>query len=484
MTRTVQVRRGAYQDSVSLMLISRELGERADVATVQVAMATELNLDLLSGLGFDVPGDASPNDMVIAIDAADTAAAESTVAALDVALARRPATGGALDPGAPPPATIGAAARRVDASLALISTPGRTATIDAADALAAGLDVMIFSDNVPVAQEVALKAWADEAGLLVLGPDCGTAVVAGVGLGFANVVRPGPVGIVAASGTGAQQLMSLLDGVGLGVTHCLGVGGRDLSAEVGGRSTLTALDRLDADDDVETIVVISKPPAAEVAELVTNHTRSLHKPVVIGYLGVGQPDLTETASRVAEAAGVTWQPPQRWGADPPPPRPGYLRGLFVGGTLCDEAMIMAAASLDRVASNIPLDGQPALDAELTSVGHTFIDFGDDQLTSGRPHPMIDPSLRLERLRRELTDPDCAVVLLDVVLGHGAHPDPATELAAMIHGSSTPVVVSLIGTRDDPQGLADQAARLMDAGAIVHASNAAATREALSLLEAA
>ncbi len=484
MTRTVQVRRGAYQDSVSLMLISRELSDRPGVATVQVAMATALNLDLLSGLGFDLPEGTSPNDMVIAIDAADPTAAEATVAALDEALSRRPATAGALDPGAPPPATIGAAARRVDASFALISTPGRTATIDAADALAAGLDVMIFSDNVALAHEVALKRWADDAGLLVMGPDCGTAVVGGVGLGFANVVRPGPVGIVAASGTGAQQLMSLLDGVGLGVTHCLGVGGRDLSADVGGRSTLAAMDRLDADADVDTIVVISKPPAPEVAERVTSHARTLGKPVVIGYLGVGRPDLTETARRVAEATGTTWQPPRRWGADAPAPRGGYLRGLFVGGTLCDEAMILAAATVGRVASNIPLAGQPGLDAALTSVGHTFIDFGDDQLTSGRPHPMIDPSLRLERLRRELADPACGVVLLDVVLGHGAHQDPATDLAATIHGSSTPVVASLVGTRDDPQGLSDQAARLVEAGAIVHASNAAATREALSLLEVA
>lgn len=482
MTRTVQVRRGAYQDSVSLMLISRELSDRPDVSTVQVAMATELNLDLLRQMGFDVPADASPNDMVIAIDTDDPAAAEAAGAALDEALTRRPARGGALDPGTPPPATIGAAARRVDASFALISTPGRTAAIDAADALAAGLDVMIFSDNVSVANEVALKSWAGESGLLVLGPDCGTAVVGGVGLGFANVVRPGPIGIVAASGTGAQQLMALLDGVGLGVTHCLGVGGRDLSADVAGRSTLAALDRLAADPDVDTIVVISKPPADEVAQRVTDHARTLDKPVVIGYLGVGQPDLTETARRVAGAAGASWQIPRRWGGEPPPPRRGYLRGLFVGGTLCDEAMILAAVTLDAVASNIPLAGQPRLDAALTSLGHTFIDFGDDQLTAGRPHPMIDPSLRLDRLRRELADPDCAVVLLDVVLGHGAHPDPATDLTAAIDGASTPVVVSLTGTRDDPQGLDVQAARLVEAGAIVHASNAAATREALSLLE--
>src|SRR6476659_5772719 len=220
MIRDVQLRRGAYQDSVSLMLVSRELSGRPVVATVQVGMATELNLELLEQMGFEVPDDASPNDMVVAIEADDADAVRAATAALDEALSRRPAAGGGLGGDVPAPPTIGAAARRQDAGLALVSTPGRVAAIDAADALASGLDVMVFSDNVSVEHEVALKDWAAATGLLVMGPDCGTAVVDGVGLGFANVVRPGPIGIVAASGTGAQQLLALLDAVGLGVKHC------------------------------------------------------------------------------------------------------------------------------------------------------------------------------------------------------------------------------------------------------------------------
>ena len=339
MIRDVQLRRGAYQDSVSLMLVSRELSGRDDVATVQVGMATELNLELLAQMGFDVPGDASPNDMVVAIEADDADAVLAATAALDEALSRRPAAGGGLGADVPAPPTIGAAARRQDAGLALVSTPGRVAAIDAADALASGLDVMVFSDNVRVEHEVALKDWAATDGLLVMGPDCGTAVVDGVGLGFANVVRPGPVGIVAASGTGAQHLLALLDAVGLGVKHCLGVGGRDLSSEVGGRSTLAALDRLDADPDVATIVVVSKPPADEVADRVARHAGGLSKPVVIGYLGPGRPDLTATARQVTERVGAAWTTPRRWGGDAETPRQGYLRGLFCGGTLCDEAML-------------------------------------------------------------------------------------------------------------------------------------------------
>ena len=341
---------------------------------------------------------------------------------------------------------------------------------------------MLFSDNVTVEHEVALKDRAAHDGLLVMGPDCGTAVVGGVGLGFANVVRPGPVGIVAASGTGAQHLMALLDEAGIGVAHCVGVGGRDLSSAVQGRSTFAAIDRLAHDDTVQLIVVISKPPADEVAADLRSRAEQVGKPVLVRLLGPGQPDLTETAAAVAEALGRDWREPARRGPDLQP-RTGRLRGLFSGGTLCDEAMLIAAASLGaEVWSNIPLAGQPALDDSLTAPGqHVFIDFGDDRLTAGRPHPMIDGTIRNERLAAELADADCGVVLLDVVLGHGAHADPAAELAPMIASSDKPVIVSLIGTRDDPQGRDQTEAQLVDAGAVVHASNAAAAREAVRLV---
>jgi FdrA protein len=482
MNRSVQVRPGAYQDSVSLMLVSRDLQSREGVESVLVAMATGLNLDLLTEMGFERP-EAGPNDMLVAVSAADEATVAECLEAVDTALAtpvsrgKDSTSGGTLSP-----PTVAVAARRSDASLALVSTPGSVAAIDAADAVQAGLDVMVFSDNVAVEHEVALKAMAATAGVLVMGPDCGTAVVDGIGLGFANVVRPGPVGIVAASGTGAQHLLALLDGVDIGVKHCLGVGGRDLSAAVGGRSTLAALDRLDADHDISTIVVVSKPPSADVAAAVTAHGESLSTRVVFGYVDADQPDITATAATVARLLGVEWTAPTRWGGAPPAePRPGFVRGLFSGGTLCDEAMLIAVGTLGRIASNIPLAGQPRLGPSLASSGHTFVDFGDDQLTVGRAHPMIDPTLRAQRLQRELADPQVAVVLLDVVLGHGAHADPADGLAPLIDASTTPVVVSLIGTRDDPQDLERTAERLASAGAIVHASNSAAARESIAMV---
>jgi FdrA protein len=301
-----------------------------------------------------------------------------------------------------------------------------------------------------------LKRVATELGRLVMGPDCGTAVVGGIGLGFANAVQPGPVGIVAASGTGCQQLLCLLDSAGVGISAALGVGGRDLSAAVGGRSTLTAVQRLDADPATELIVVVSKLPDAQVARRIRNATTST--PVRFAFLG--ETDLSAAAEDVLSVLG---HPVPRWPAWPgraTDPRPGVLRGLFAGGTLRDEATLIARGR---------------------EVAHEMIDFGDDALTAGRPHPMIDGSLRLERLAGATADPGTAAILLDVVLGHGAQPDPAAEIAPLIAASRVPVVASLIGTRSDPQDLGRQASMLRHAGAHVFASNAQAARFACDLV---
>lgn len=492
MPRHLDVRTGVYLDSVTLMQVSRDAAAGPEVHSALVAMATDLNLELLTGLGFTAPADAAPTDLLVAIDAADDASVAKALAVVEAALTARAPAEHAGFGDVPEPRTVGSALHRTDATLAMISTPGRYAFVDAMDAVDAGRSVVVFSDNVPLEQEVRLKAEAARHGLLVMGPDCGTAAVGGVGLGFANVVRPGPVGLVAASGTGAQQVMSLLDGAGVGISHCLGVGSRDLSSAVGGRSTLAALDLLAEDDGTEVIALIGKPPAPEVAAAVEAHAARLGKPVLVHLQGVGESDLTAIAHAAVEAVGQPWTAPRWWPA--PTERTGsypYLRGLFSGGTLCEEAMLIASAAVGPIRSNIPLQPDWALGPDLRSPGHVMIDFGDDRLTQGRPHPMIDWTLRTERMRAEAAGPECGVLLLDVVLGHGAHPDPAAELARSIADAhkraaaddrELAVVVSLIGTAADPQGLDRQAAAICAAGASVHLSNAAAARKAVELVE--
>jgi FdrA protein len=485
--RHLELRRGSYRDSVRLMQISQTLRGAPGVSAALVAMATDLNLELAADMGFTAPPDAAPNDMVIAVAAVDDAALAGAIGRLETELREKPAVTAPGSAGTPP-RTVGSAVRRSGSGIVLVSTPGRYAFFDAMDALDAGASVMLFSDNVPVAQEIQLKDVAAQRGLLVMGPDCGTALVAGVGLGFANVVRPGPVGLVAASGTGAQQVMSLLGAAGVGVSHCLGVGGRDLSSAVAGRSTLAALDALDADDATELIVVVSKPPAPEVAERVRAHAGHLATPVVFALLGIGQADLTAVVEGVLERLGrpvpaswPAWHPTDRAA-----PRGGALRGLFAGGTLCDEAMAIASARLGPIRSNIPLRPDWAL-VPGSAGGHTMVDFGDDDLTRGRPHPMIDPTVRLEHLAAEAADPSCAAILLDVVLGHAADPDPAATLAPAIAAArerGVAVVVSLTGTTGDAQGLHRQAEALCESGAAVFLSNAEAARFALDLVEPA
>jgi FdrA protein len=440
MTERVLVRRGAYYDSVTLMLVSRA-ASTATGQEVAVGMATPLNLELLKDQRFAVDDGLTPNDLVIAIRAADEEAVDRAVEAVDEELARKgaPEQHAAERPAA---RSLAAAARRdSDLSMAFLSIPGEHVAHEAAAALEAGLHVFCFSDGVSLEVEAALKRRALDRDLLFLGADCGTAIIDGVALGFANAVERGPVGIVGASGTGIQEVCCQLDAAGIGIAHAIGVGGRDLHATVGGLMLRRGLELLAEDPDTEVIVAISKPPDPQVAAEIQTAAESTGKPVVIGF----ELTLEQAAARAAEivggAAARFSEALRREPVDN-----GDVRGLYSGGTLCGEA--------ERI------------------VGHgTFTDFGADEYTQGRAHPMIDPSLRLEHLAAA-TEP---VLLLDVVLGYGAHPDPAGELAPVIADKDAHVIVALCGTTNDPQGLDDQRTKLEEAGAVVTRSNAHAAR---------
>ena len=505
---SLKIVHNTYRDSVTLMQLSAKIAALAGVHEASVVMATQGNLDLLREAGL-LAGEVavSPSDMLVVLRAESEAAAGAALAQAERLLAG--GDGPAADRGGPkelPPRSIQMAlAAHPDANLALISTPGEYAAAEALKALRLGLHVMLFSDNVALADEVMLKREAQRRGLLLMGPDCGTAIVGGVPLGFANAVRSGPIGVIGASGTGLQQVTSLIDQAGLGVSHALGTGGRDLKAEVGGATMLRALDELAADPETRVIVLVSKPPAREVADKVLARARATGKPVIACFLGADAASIEgdgvlaaatledAAAMALAAARGIPFA-----GAVPRLPEydvsrltPGqrFVRGLYSGGTFCYEATLLLAQTLEGVYSNTPVGAAADLEDVWRSRGHTLVDLGDDEFTRGRPHPMIDHRLRNERMAREAADAEVAVILFDVVLGYGAHPDPAAEMLPAIRAARDAarrdkrelVFVGFVcGTERDPQGLARQVAALREAGVILAVSNAQAARTAAAI----
>lgn len=527
-----RLQQSTYRDSVTLMAVARELTHLEGIADAAVVMATPTNQAILEKAGLLQPeiAAAGPNDLVIVVRAESEAAAD---AALERARQRLEQKGEAMGTGAGHgPRTLRAARHaRPDANLAVISVAGAYAAAEAWEALRAGLHVFLFSDNVPLDEEAALKAYAEQRGLLLMGAGCGTALIDGVALGFANAVPRGPVGIVAAAGTGLQEVSTLLAKSGIGVSQGIGTGGRDLSTAVGGITMRRGIRLLQDDPQTRVLLLVSKPPDPAVAAQVLEQVRRNAKPAVVCFLG-GDPAPIAAAGAVpartlqeaaylaaeiltAQKAAEMAASPEEFPAVSAPLlarsfsaraaiqqesaalrdqaaelrqrlRNGqqYLRGLFSGGTLCAEAQVVWGDQGLAVYSNAPLDKARRLVDANRSQGHCAVDLGEEEFTVGRPHPMIDQDLRIRRLFQEAADPEVAVVLLDVVLGYGAHPDPAAELGPAVYqarsraanaGRELLVVASVTGTEQDPQRLSRQVRALENAGAIVTPCNAAAAR---------
>ncbi len=497
-----------YRDSIVLMKISRELEEMPNIDQASVVMATENNLRLLKDVGLYINeiADARPNDLVIAIAAATEDAADAAIQKTYSLLA---ATTTELKSSHVLPKTMQAALQRnPELNLAIISVAGPFAAREARKALNSGMHVFLFSDNVPINAEVELKTLADEKGLLLMGPDCGTAIINNVALGFANVIPQGPVGVIGASGTGLQQVTSLLSEVG--ISQAIGTGSHDLTEAVEGRTMLQAISLLDKDPKTKILVIISKPPAESIAKKVLKRLEEVTKPVVVNFLATDPkalhgsniyPTLTlEDAAYMAIALLEGKSPHPTIFTEPKDiiislahhaskslvSSQKYVRGVFAGGTFCYEAQWILSKVLGVVKSNVSSNPALQLKDSRQSEGHTVVDMGEDEFTVGRAHPMIDPRLMINRLLQESKDEETAVLLFDVVLGFGAHPDPGVELANTIKevktiveksGRGLPVVASVCGTSSDPQNLERQKTALMDAGVILMPSNAQAARMA-------
>jgi len=468
-----EVRAGAYYDSVVLMQLQRGLLGLSGVVDAGVVMATPANKELLATNNL-LPGtvNANPDDLLIVVKADNDSAAANAIGQVDELLSRRKSSSVSEDFR---PRSISAAAKQLpEASWVLVSVPGRYAAGVAREALELGKHVFLYSDNVSLEDEIALKKSAREKGLLVMGPDCGTAIINGIGLGFANRVRRGGIGLVGASGTGTQAVTSQIHELGGGISHGIGTGGRDLKSDVGAITAHQALDVLTRDDDTKVIALISKPPSPDVATGLISAAQSTGKPVVIYFIGYPPParkignlhfaiSLREAAELAVDQLSANEQSSTGDSA-----RTGYLRGLFSGGTLAYETLLGLQASLSPIYSNSPITDSQNLEDPLHSKAHTIIDLGEEFFMVGRLHPMIDNDLRIRRMKQEAEDAKVGMILFDVVLGEGSHMDPASELAPVIeeiHRKRKDIefVAMVIGTTEDPQDVQSQIDQLAKVG---------------------
>ena len=505
------IRKNQYYDSVFLMSINRRISEVKGVQQTAVLMGSPANKQLLMDIGIH-SGEidaAQPNDLIVAVIAETPSRAENVLGRLDEWLE-------AINESTPSLSTktLGEGlSQKPNANLAVISVPGEYAAGEAKKALEAGLNVFLFSDNVSIEDELELKQFAVAQGLLVMGPDCGTSLIGGVGIGFANVVRRGPIGVIGGAGTGLQEFTSQVHNAGSGISHAIGTGSHDLSEKIGGLTTLAALDALEADTQTSVIAIISKPPAAGTLASLLERVGTCKKPVVGCFLGVypgllsGRPNL-QPARTIDDAVRITisnlngqkampvagpapedlatilkekkaWSPEQK-----------YLRGILAGGTFCYQSQQILREAGYTVHSNNPFDQEYRLADPDKSIEHTIVDMGDDFYTVGKPHPMIDGTLRKRRILAESRDHQVAVLYLDFNLGYNASMDPVGELLDAIleakrlsgqRGGALTIVASVCGTEADPQDLNLQIKMLQEAGALVFRSNALASAACCVLL---
>ena len=497
MNRIIIVRKDSYHDSVLLMRISREVKSLPGVVDAVIAMATPQNRSILYDMGFSNPllDTVNSNDLVIAVQTENIDQVKIEEMIDD--LLKKKSDGEEIRH---KPFTLSAAIREApEANLVLISVPGEYATREARMALSKGLHVMIFSDNVSLEDEVSLKKSAIQQGLLCMGPDCGTAIINGKPLAFANIIRHGSIGIVGASGTGIQEVTCCIHRLGGGITQAIGTGGRDLSDEVKGTMTIMGIQALAEDQETEVIVVVSKPPSRRVAEKVTQLLKTTGKKCIVHF--VGEPlrnETTEDNLIFTSSLAVTAEEACRSAGIPIPTNLGLehdtalveelselispgarVLGLFCGGTTAHEALSLLTRHGFEVLSNLFKDGPLRIDGTKHESAHVILDLGSDEYTAGRPHPMIDPILRNERLLLEMQDPRVGLLLFDLILGYGSHDNPASILAegvrqarevAREHEREIVAVASITGTPSDPQGFDTQRRYLEDAGVVVMPDN--------------
>ena len=500
--KKVVVKKNRYVDSVSLMGVSERVTAMQGIENAEAQMATCANRDVLKMLGYELPEQVSPNDLLIAITAEDEG---SYAAALQMAedIIDRKNTDSDRHY-----SDISEIDMEEDAyDLCQISLPGEYVAAEAKKALEKGMDLFIFSDNVSLEEELELKQLGMSLGRLVMGPDAGVALIDGVALAAGSIIRKGPIGIVAASGSGAQEVGCIIEKCGMGVSNIIGTGGRDLYPQIGGITMLEGIRRMEADPETTVIVLVSKLADLGVMDRVLTVADNCKKPVVALFLGSdetlfanhrvhGTFSLEAAALKAVALAGGDVSGFDYTQAELETivssciaklnPQQKYFRGLYCGGTFTEEALQYFAAHNKNVMlySNLKNAYSTGLEDSGLSRGHTILDLGAEDFTAKAPHPVFDPGLRLKRLCQELEDPQVAVVLLDFITGPGVADDPITAFAQECAKHPDIIFISNIcGSLEDPQNVEEKLKLLEKAGVIVTKSNYQSTRLASALMNA-
>lgn len=504
MIKTI-IKKNNYWDSIFLMNAAREIMKTKGVIDAVLVMGTDMNKTVLKEVGglTSEAIAATPNDLIISLDLEDENIAKDVLACLERIISDK-------DKNQNEQETVYMSLNKAidaspEANLVFISVPGEFATQEAKNALNRGLNTFIFSDNVPLEDEVELKKMALEKGLWVMGPGCGTSVINHISIGMMSTIREGNIGIVGASGSGIHEIATLIDRQGFGISQAIGTGGRDLSKEVGGITMIQGINFLENDKSTKVIVLVSKPPALSTAEKIFHLVKKSTKPVVIFFLGGDQQQIKEVGAYGAltleeaamkainlaenetipsrnfiekckiELAQLASEEKRKLSV-----KQKYLRGLFCGGTHSEEASMLLQDMIGDLYANLSFGNCQKVTNPHSSIKNTLIDMGDEEFTKGKPHPVIDPSILKERLWKEGSDPEVAVILFDLFLGYGAHQDPvgtieetlaALREKAKEEGRYLSIVASVCGSTKDPQGFNEQKRRLEALGVKVLPSNA-------------
>ena len=496
------IKKNFFRDSVQMMQFSQQLKDEQGVIDAAIVMSTVLNKNTLKNMNLLTEDgiSATENDTLISINCQDENSLSNAIQKAEQLLT-------SISAKAKNEFTSLASALDTfsDANIASLSIPGQFVKEMATELINKQLNLFVFSDHVPLEDEIYLKNLALENNVLFMGPEAGTSILNGTVFGFGNRVRKGSIGIIGASGTGIQESSTMIDLFGEGISHGIGVGGRDLRNDIGGMMTMKAMEIFENDPNTKAVLLVSKPVDNYIRNKIINKINNFSKKNYVLCLIGDNENSVDTAKikfsksiqmsvlkilkllddnvykktkdvvrnqindsiKLSESLSKDLNEGQK-----------FIRGFFAGGTLCYESKIILEQMIGKIYSNLSSDDEYSIKGNVSSKENTLIDFGEEEFTSARPHPIIDPLLRRNRILEDANDPNVGVIIIDIICGinaakntmafHAETIKKAIEIARE-QGRKLSVFTYICGTENDVSK--NELKLLADSGAKLFTSNA-------------